>query len=432
MLSQTRAGLRLTAMIGVALVTTALLRPESASAAVEGQFASSASPCTFASCDGALGPNTANNGCAFSILQGEQITLGYAFTVPLNAQIGGIVVQVKLGHDLGSSATVQLYKAGVAAGNPKTVSGTLNLTSCSQTAFRTLGTVHDLWGTTWTAEEVNSSLRVRITPQNRTFVDAVRVSVVYTPFPVAAPEQKCVNKINKDAIGVQKAYAIVTNDCFKAGQKSPTTPTGAQDCIFPDRDGKIAKAAAKTAADDQRLCSPPPPFGFTSAGTVNQELSYHSLTSDVFFHLGLAQVLPADDKVGADCQTAVLGGLRKLFEARTKPLTACIKRALKDGASSGPELQSCFDEALAEDLRTAAKATASFTGKITKKCPGGSTFGDWFPGICSKNTEHTFFAECVSDLATCRACDFMNTVGGFDYDCAPIGGGGFCGFLLSP
>lgn len=134
-------------------------------------------------------------------LSGSILTSGYlegvnyGFAIPSNATITGIVVTIGR-HESGRSSsfdvrdsTVRLLKDGVMTGSNKAATGTEWPTTPPVAA--SYGTPVDLWGTTWTPEEINSSnfgvaLSV-ITNVNRiAYVDYMQISVTYTVTMVAS------------------------------------------------------------------------------------------------------------------------------------------------------------------------------------------------------------------------------------------------------
>jgi len=76
--------------------------------------------------------------------------LTYGFAIPAGATIDGIVVEVARGVSGGSATTASaiLYKASSQVGTAKT---------SGEFGSATFGTSTDLWGTSWTAAEINAS-----------------------------------------------------------------------------------------------------------------------------------------------------------------------------------------------------------------------------------------------------------------------------------
>ena len=152
---------------------------------------------TFAN-DGTVGtiaisnPSSAqlsDNSYCTSVLLLGQITnylkaTTFGFTIPLDATVNGIVVEVEKSTTLSTSITdnsVKIVKGG-------SITGT-ELASASQwataDAYATYGTATELWGTTWTPTDINSGnfgivisgvAAVAATAQ----IDHVRISIYYT------------------------------------------------------------------------------------------------------------------------------------------------------------------------------------------------------------------------------------------------------------
>lgn len=116
----------------------------------------------------------------------------FGFSIPASATIDGIVVEIEKaftssGNDTGADNSVLIIKGGTRTGNDKALAG--NWTSTD--AYYTYGTSSDLWGTTWTATDINSStfgvaLRAAASKAggpdtNNFYVDHVRITVHYTP-----------------------------------------------------------------------------------------------------------------------------------------------------------------------------------------------------------------------------------------------------------
>jgi len=81
---------------------------------------------------------------------------GFGFSIPSSAIIKGITASVIRKASTSNTlqdATVQLLKAGSAVGSNKAVSGTWSTSNTT----KTYGTASDLWGTTWTASDVNNA-----------------------------------------------------------------------------------------------------------------------------------------------------------------------------------------------------------------------------------------------------------------------------------
>ncbi len=109
---------------------------------------------------------------------------GFGFTIPDAAVIQGITVEVKFaGSDTTDGVRARLLKGGSPVGNTQDIFGVAGQTDCSTSAFRTVGSPTDLWGTTWTAAEINAAnFGVRLSKLGSigtSYVDSVRITVEY-------------------------------------------------------------------------------------------------------------------------------------------------------------------------------------------------------------------------------------------------------------
>lgn len=83
-------------------------------------------------------------------------TKGYGFTIPATASIEGILVEVEKKASGGSMVQdngVKLLKAGTTVGTSQATADNWPFTD----TYFSYGSATDLWGTTWTADEVNDS-----------------------------------------------------------------------------------------------------------------------------------------------------------------------------------------------------------------------------------------------------------------------------------
>lgn len=120
-------------------------------------------------------------------------TSAFGFTIPTGATIDGIEVEVdrwatgSLQKHSVRDQFVRLYKGGVLA---PTNRGSLLVTWPTISTVKTYGSSSDLWGNTWTAEDINDptfgvGFSVRLDDQNgyliEGFIDYLKVTVYYTP-----------------------------------------------------------------------------------------------------------------------------------------------------------------------------------------------------------------------------------------------------------
>ena len=112
---------------------------------------------------------------------------GFGFAIPTGATIDGILVEweQRRGGTGIRDHTVRLYKAGVLVGTNKADTATDYPTTDT---YRSYGGAADLWGTTWTAAQVNATdFGAVLAAQNAgaagaaaANIDHVRITVYYT------------------------------------------------------------------------------------------------------------------------------------------------------------------------------------------------------------------------------------------------------------
>lgn len=132
----------------------------------------------FASCNVTAGNNSGN-------LQMSS----FGFSLPSTATISGIKVEVKCKQGAPGTGDIidggfKLLKAGVITGTARSAAGSWSTTS----TYRTYGGSSDLWGTTWTYNDINNpGFGVNIVANEdgginpRTaYVDATRITIYYT------------------------------------------------------------------------------------------------------------------------------------------------------------------------------------------------------------------------------------------------------------
>jgi hypothetical protein len=128
---------------------------------------------------------TPDNACASSTTSGDTLDLtNFGFTIPGAAVINGITVEVKFaGTSAGDDGVrVQLLKGGSPTTAFQDILAISGQSDCSNSAFRTVGSPADLWGTTWTASDINAAnFGVRLTKlgTGTSYVDSVRITVEY-------------------------------------------------------------------------------------------------------------------------------------------------------------------------------------------------------------------------------------------------------------
>jgi len=147
-------------------------------------YAGAATATGWSSASNATG--TPDNACASRSASGGTLDLtNFGFTIPDAAVISGITVEVKFaGTTAGDDGVrVRLLKGGSPVGNTQDIYAISGQNDCSTSAFRTVGSPTDLWGTSWTASDINAAnFGVRLTKLGTggtSYVDSVRITVEY-------------------------------------------------------------------------------------------------------------------------------------------------------------------------------------------------------------------------------------------------------------
>ncbi|MGQ0794928.1 MAG: thrombospondin type 3 repeat-containing protein [Nitrosopumilaceae archaeon] len=112
----------------------------------------------------------------------------FGFSIPSGSTIDGIKVEVKYASSAGSNSDVQLLSSLLAVGDVKEISRQSSSTdTCVESIFgasSTAGSSSDLWGASWTVDDINSTdFGVQIqssSAANSEFVDSVRITIEYT------------------------------------------------------------------------------------------------------------------------------------------------------------------------------------------------------------------------------------------------------------
>ena len=166
----------------------------------------------------------------------------FGFSVPSGSTINGIQVDVQKYATTASKNSmednsVKIIQSGAATGTEHATTSVWPTSS----SYVTYGSGSDLWGTSWTAAQVDASnFGIAISAKNvpsgagssalTAYVDYVRITVTYTP--VAQVGQNSYRLFNNLDAGSSASVA------FTAGQGSPyTTGTGPLDSKFADVNG---------------------------------------------------------------------------------------------------------------------------------------------------------------------------------------------------
>lgn len=108
----------------------------------------------------------------------------FGFAIPTGSTIRGIVVEVEKSSAVGVTVednSVKIVKGGTISGTEKAVAGAWSDTD----AYTTYGSATDLWGVTWTAEDINLStfgvvVAADATAAGTARIDHIRITIHYT------------------------------------------------------------------------------------------------------------------------------------------------------------------------------------------------------------------------------------------------------------
>jgi hypothetical protein len=170
---------------------------------------------------------------------------GLGFTIPSTAIIRGVSISIEHKSSTASSlrdATVNLLKAGAASGSNKANTGSYWGTSDSTASY---GSSSDLWGTTWTAAQINASdFGVRLAARNyagasaTASADQITVTVTYSADVNVGLGTSSVNITQASIGGTCKYNAAAThNPCTSADRVYANTINNTpEDLVKPQPD----------------------------------------------------------------------------------------------------------------------------------------------------------------------------------------------------
>jgi len=279
-------------------------------------YAGAATATGWSSASNATG--TPDNACASRSASGGTLDhlTNFGFTIPDAAVINGITVEVKFaGTNAGDDGVrVRLLKGGSPVGNTQDIYAISGQSDCSTSAFRTVGSPADPWGTSWNASDINAAnFGVRLTKLGNTgtsYVDSVRITVEYSDVmtvtvisggaltasvnSVATVESGKVEFLGQTALQVVstknwRVRAIATVTSYPAGADDPTanaveikdylgnfTPAGAPGVIVAK--GTPTPAGGVTVNVDLRVMLDD--FGDGKIGTYQFTVNY-SIEEDI-------------------------------------------------------------------------------------------------------------------------------------------------------
>ncbi len=231
-------------------------------------------------------------------------------------------------------------------------------------------------------------------------------------------QQRCINALNKAAATLTKVQGKTDARCIKhAGKGKESDP---QTCLWADRKGKVIRFQLKVARAQARSCIEFPDFGQADADLIARAVlaAELSLARDVFgADLNTALLAMDYDKAAARSQAGVARAYEKIVSARLDAFVRCKKAGLASGQiDSGAALAECFDEISADPKGRVAKARAKVAKHVTNKWRGSSLI-ETFTGRCVTAADGGEFAQCIGQMADCRACQMLNAIDGLSHSC---------------
>jgi cysteine-rich repeat protein len=234
-------------------------------------------------------------------------------------------------------------------------------------------------------------------------------------------QQACVNALNKAGQKVGATQGKDITSCIKDDGNGKLTGMTADDCLTADRKSKVAGAEGKTVDAQGKKCPSFPPYGTTSAATVNtaakgEELS---LALDVFGPTLDPIILT--DSAGKACQATVSKTYEKFAATYVKEYNSCKKTRMKDGTITNEAgMEACLGQ---DDKGKIGKASAKILAGLDKKCVG-VTLATAFPGECVPAAgANGTFADCLEAAAVCHMCLAVNEMDAIDRGCDALDDG---------
>jgi hypothetical protein len=215
-------------------------------------------------------------------------------------------------------------------------------------------------------------------------------------------QRDCIIALNTGGAKVANAVGRRLVGCVLDGTLGNLPPgMTAQACLASDPRGRIAAAAAKTAASAAGKCVLTPTFGPATAAAVNSAMTSVLRPRDVFGpDLDAALVANDQDPDAARCQVAVAKMLVKIATTKLKAFNACKKSGLQSGDIRGPaDLAGCH---AAMTGPAVAKVVGKCQGTAAKAC-AGVDLATALPGRCG-GRPLAQLAACLEEQSACGAC----------------------------
>jgi len=228
--------------------------------------------------------------------------------------------------------------------------------------------------------------------------------------------------MNKSGQKVAATQGKEHSSCIKLAAAGKLVGMDADQCIVADSKSKVGKAEGKTSDTQASKCAFPfPPYGYTSASTVNtaakgEELS---LLEDIF-SFPLDPIIATSNPAAA-CQSAVSKTYEKFAATYVKEYNGCKKSGFKDGIISGAtQMEACMGQDLKGKI---GKASQKILDGLAKKCVGVD-LATAFPGDCvGEAGNNNTFAACVERATVCRMCLAINEMDAIARGCDDLDDG---------
>jgi len=241
-------------------------------------------------------------------------------------------------------------------------------------------------------------------------------------------DAKCADKVNNFAGKVSAAQNKEVRGCIKnAGKGTLSTPV--ETCLTADAHGKVQTKKDKVSSlfAGGAACEGQEGTDLvTDAATVNgaHVAQPIALAHDIFgSNLDGGQL--STDSADAKCQDKIAQRAGQVFDAWVKAFRACKKDAIKNGATTeAAVVAECLSSAA---LRGVGSGLDDPKGKVANK---GAKLADAVqnqcasldlnalaPGACLGGGVQGNVADCVQDLAECRACEAIKQADGLQIDC---------------
>lgn len=252
-------------------------------------------------------------------------------------------------------------------------------------------------------------------------------------------QQKCINKVNKDAIKIQAAQGKINSSCIKDFVKGKVAgPGAAETCIQSDPKSKVSKKQGKLVADEGKFCGTAPDFAYVGSPTATdapvdaeRNLAHSIYGNPLDSGMFICDTFPNE----CFCQRTTTKRINKIFRAASKIFIKCKKAALKVGkdpfdlgADNLGDIEACVtDGVLAGGLSVESdtkgkisKATSQLGDTIGQFCGLGGS--DEFGGGDCAALSGTALRDCIANETLCHFCEMINDVDGLAIDCATWSG----------